>query len=424
LPHVGETVVEGIIDKWLKGEGDLVRKYEPLVEVITDKVNMEVPSPFSGVLTKILAQEGQTVAMGSIIAEIDTQEAVPKSTRIQESSNEGQPIGTAGILIESSTPVGPTGAGEPESNENLAPSDPNESIPRYSSERYYSPVVARLAKDLAVTLDQVIGSGANGRVTKQDVLKYAEGISATTINHSTNLHPEANDQMDVVDVSPVRRLIAHHMVRSASEIPHAWAMVETDVTGLVALRNNLKDGSSDAAYSQLTLLSFIISAVSKVLKRHPNLNASWQNDKLFLKRDINIGVAVSSTDGLVVPVIRNTDSLEILEISKRLKTLAKRGREGTLTLDDVQGGTFTVNNTGALGTILSGPIINYPQAGILTTELVQKRPVVVADEIVIRSMMNICLSFDHRILDGLEAAQFLQAVQEALQAFDTETLIN
>lgn len=424
LPHVGETVVEGIIDKWLKGEGDPVRKYEPLVEVITDKVNMEVPSPFSGILTKILAQEGQTVTMGSIIAEIDTQESVPRPAQLQRSSDEGHPIGTAGILIESSTPVGPTGAGEPESEENLAPSDPTESIPRHSTDRYYSPVVARLAKDLGVTLDQVIGSGANGRVTKQDVLKYAEGISATTINHSTNLQPDAVYQMDIVDVTPVRRLIAHHMARSSSEIPHAWAMVETDVTDLVALRNNLKEGSNDAIYSQLTLLPFIISGVSKVLKRHPNLNSSWQDDKLFLKRDVNIGVAVSSTDGLIVPVIRNTDSLEILEISERLRALAKRGREGTLTLDDVQGGTFTVNNTGALGTILSGPIINYPQAGILTTELIQKRPVVVADEIVIRSMMNICLSFDHRILDGLEASQFLQDVQKALQAFDTETLIN
>ncbi|MQF69163.1 2-oxo acid dehydrogenase subunit E2 [SAR202 cluster bacterium AD-804-J14_MRT_500m] len=430
LPHVGETVVEGIIDKWLRREGDRVKKYEPLVEVITDKVNMEVPSPFSGVLTKILAQEGNTVAMGSIIAEMNTEEAVQGSVLIQESSQDGILTGTAGILIESSAPVGPTGAGDPELYDDSPASrslkDPATTTPN----RYYSPVVTRIAGDLGVNLEQVTGSGANGRVTKQDVVTYARDNPTTNIGqstiapHNTNLPTSAIEQIEVVNVTPVRRLIAHRMARSSSEIPHAWAMVEVDVTGLVELRSKLKEGTKEHVYSELTLLPFVIAAVAQMLKLHPNLNASWQDDKLFLKRCVNVGIAVSSKDGLVVPVIRNADSLQILEISQRVRALAKRGREGTLTLDDVQGGTFTVNNTGALGTILSGPIINYPQAGILTTELVQKRPIVIANEIVIRSMMNICLSFDHRILDGLEAALFLRAVQAELQAFHTDTLIN
>jgi len=428
LPQVGETVVEGIIDRWLKRQGEQVKKYDPLVEVVTDKVNMEVPSPFSGVLTRIIAQEGSTVAMGSVIAEMETDEADQTSQEAvppKEKALDFAVAGTAGILLESSAPVGPTGAGEPESQQ---PVEAVQSPPVRATTihgRFYSPVVSSLAQDLGIDLEQVKGTGADGRVTKKDVQQYAESAAATAkvatgaASPTTGQAPGAVEEM--VAVRPVRRLIAHHLALSTSEIPHAWAMVEVDVTGLVELRSALREEFKAREGLDLTSLPFVIMVVAQALKEHPHLNSTWRNDGLVLKKRVNIGVAVGAPDGLVVPVIHEADALSVAGINRRLRDLADRARTGKLTLEDVQDGTFTVNNTGALGTVLSGPIINHPQAGILTTEVIQKRPVVINDGIAIRSMMNICLAFDHRVLDGLEAGQFLQSMKRRLENVGPDT---
>ena len=224
-------------------------------------------------------------------------------------------------------------------------------------------------------------------------------------------------------LTPVRRMIADAMTRSVREIPHAWSMVEVDITELVALRNRERDGFRQREGVNLTYLPFALKAVAGALKDNPTLNASWGDDHIVLKRRINLGIAVAAPSGLVVPVIHDADRLSIAGLAHAVDNLSGRARNGSLRLEDVQGGTFTVNNTGALGSILGGPIINYPQAAIMTTEALQQRPVIVNDAIAIRWMMNLCLSFDHRINDGAEAGAFLQSVKSRLEAFDGDTPI-
>lgn len=411
LPHVGESVVEGIIDRWLKKPGDRIKKYDSLVEVVTDKVNMEVPSPFDGVLTRILAEEGATIPMGAVIAEMETDD--PAAVAQTSKPPEEKMAGTVGVLVESDTNLGPTGAAVAE--------EPPAKPVSTARGAFYSPVVMKVAQEHNIDLSQVTGTGINGRVTKKDVLSYIESGAKTSA--PTASRPATEDDEEVVELKPVRRMIAQHMVQSASQIPHVWAMVEVDVTNLVNLRQFVREEFQKREGQDITALPFVIKAVADSLKENPSLNSTWRDGKLVLKKRIHIGVAVSAPDGLVVPVIHDTDTLTIAGINGLLRDLAERARQGKLNLDDVQGGTFTVNNTGALGTLLTQPIINYPQAGILTTESIQKRPVVINDAIAIRSMMNVCLSFDHRILDGFEAATFLQSVKGRLENVGPDTTI-
>ena len=411
LPHVGESVVEGIIDRWLKKPGDTIKKYDSLVEVVTDKVNMEVPSPFDGVLTRILAEEGATIPMGAVIAEMETDD--PAAVAQTSKPPEEKMAGTVGVLVESDTNLGPTGAAVAE--------EPPAKPVSTARGAFYSPVVMKVAQEHNIDLSQVTGTGINGRVTKKDVLSYIESGAKTSA--PTVPRPATEDDEEVVELKPVRRMIAQHMVQSASQIPHVWAMVEVDVTNLVNLRQSVREEFQKREGQDITVLPFVIKAVADSLKENPSLNSAWRDGKLVLKKRIHIGVAVSAPDGLVVPVIHDADTLTIAGINGLLRDLAERARQGKLNLADVQGGTFTVNNTGALGTLLTQPIINYPQAGILTTESIQKRPVVINDAIAIRSMMNVCLSFDHRILDGFEAATFLQSVKGRLENVGPDTPI-
>ena len=426
LPQVGESVVEGIIGKWLKQPGDTLEKYDPLVEVVTDKVTMEVPSPVGGVLSRILVEEGATVPMGTPIAEIDTGEddgaptpaAVPEPAPVAEAAP--QDVGTTGYLVKDVKPVGPTGGGSgPEPV--LAPvvaGAGEEQRPRYA------PAVRRLAKEHNVDLSRVSGSGVGGRITRDDVLKHVEQRGAETVATAAVPTPKlaaAGDE--VVALSPVRRIIAQHMTKSATEIPHAWSMVEVDVSGLVEVREGLKNEFLQREGIEITYLPFVIKAVVESLKENPMLNSTWGGDSIVLKKRIHIGVAVAAPEGLVVPVVHDADSLSIAGLAKSSRDLTDRARRGKLKLEDVQGGTFTVNNTGALGSVVSQPIINHPQAAILTTETIQKRPVVVNDAIAIRSIMNVCLSFDHRIVDGADSGSFLRAVKLRLEAMGPNTPI-
>ena len=441
LPHVGESVVEGTIGKWLKQPGESIARFEPLVEVITDKVTMEVPSPVSGSLLRVLAEEGETLPMGAPIAEVETNEPVgstpsaaqgqPASPSQPAAANSPQHAGTTGYLLRDVAPVGPTGggAGAPEALEaQQAPPSSSRQTARHS------PAVRRLASEHGVDLSRVPGTGMGGRITRDDLLRYIEGgsqpsapVAPATVQRPT-IPPTPPAESSAVDeehvpLTPVRRMIAEAMVKSVTQIPHAWSSVEVDVTGIVALRGQIRSAFEQREGVELTYLPFIIKAVVESLKEHRTLNASWGGDKIILKRRINLGVAVAATAGLIVPVIHDADRLSIAGLAAAARDLTLRARQNKLIVDDVQNGTFTLNNTGALGSVVSYPIINHPQAAILTTEAIQKRPVVRDDAIAIRSMMNLCLSFDHRINDGSESGAFLQSVKARLEAVSPDTPI-
>ena len=423
LPHVGESVVEGIIGKWLKQPGDKVERYEPLVEVVTDKVTMEVPSPVSGSLSKILAEEGETVPMGAPLAEIETSESARPN--IQESLPQDT-ISTTGFLISDGKPVGPTGGGG--SDDEAAAATGAEGPPRVS------PAVRRLAHENNVDISRLFGTGVNGRITRQDVLEHIALIEGNdSLNsHISSINSPVNPNNDGRDnapdehkqLTPVRKQIAEAMVRSVNQIPHAWSIVEVDVSGLVTRRSELRAEFDKQNGVELTYLPFFMKVVAESLRENPTLNASWGGDKIIIKRRINLGIAVAGPTGLVVPVVHDADRLSISGLALALNDLIQRTRQNKLRIEDVQDGTFTLNNTGALGSIASQPIINYPQAAILTTEVIQKRPVVINDGIAVRSMVNLCMSFDHRINDGAEASAFLRSVKDRLERIGSDTGIN
>ena len=430
LPQVGESVTEGTIVQWLKGVGDRVDRYDPLVEVLTDKVSMEVPSPVAGVITELLAEEGQTLPMGAPIASIQTEDAVeppaPNNTTPAAPAEEPQSIDRTGVLLKDVAPVGPTGAGNvviPAAQDAAA----SEQAGRGRQRRRYSPAVQRLADEHGIDLSQVQGTGISGRITRKDVLAYTEARAQSTVLEAPAASAPTVSTVSVsadeerMPLSPVRRLIAANMKRSASEIPAAWSITEVDVSGLVRRRGALRDDFQRREGVNLTYLHFVIKAVVESLRENPLLNSSWADDAIILKKRINIGIAVAAPDGLVVPVLRDADTLSVAGIAERASDLTARARQGRLAVEDVQGGTFTLNNTGALGSIASQPIINHPQAAILTTEAVVKRPVVIGDAIGIRSLMNICLTFDHRIMDGAEASAFSNAVKRRLEAISDDT---
>jgi len=475
LPQVGESVVEGTIGKWLKQPGDAIARYEPLVEVVTDKVTMEVPSPVDGALLKILAAEGETVPMGAPIAEVETAEgagpavAVAVAESVPEmpvaippapSVAPPQPAaavpstpdaGRIGYLNTAATMVGPTGggagdmadperpptnAGRPTATSAAVPAAPaTPSLPAAATAATamprLSPAVRRLAREHSVDLSRLAGSGMGGRITRDDVLQYlasgAAAIDAAAVMEpaTTAAEPAAADGDETyIALTPVRRMIAAAMVRSVSQIPHAWSATEVDVTNLVAARTALRAAFQQREGVALTYLPFVLRALTAALRDNPTFNASWGEDRIILKRRLNIGLAVAAPAGLVVPVIPDADRLSLAGLAHAVADLTQRARQGRLTLADVQGGTFTLNNTGALGSTVSQPIINHPQAAILTTEAIQKRPVVLNDAIAIRSMMNLCLSFDHRINDGAEAGAFIQSLKSRLESLNPDAALS
>jgi len=438
LPHVGESVTEGVIGKWLKNIGDTVEKYEPLLEVVTDKVNMEVPSPYNGTLTAILVDEGAVVPMGTPIAEMDADGVdggeVSTEPEIKDKTTEiSPPASSAGIFLKDVKPVGPTGSGEepeipPEllaklgATETQTPTNNNDK----SSKVRYSPVVRKLAAEKNIDLSQVKGTGLGGRVTKEDVMNFnssADNTQRTTIQKPTSVVINPQEDETELKLTPLRRIIAENMIKS-NEIPQAWSYHEVDVTNLVILRKNIRQQFIQKEGVDITYLPFVIKVVADALKSNPLLNSSWGGDKIIIKNRINLGIAMAAPHGLVVPVIHNADTMSIAGLAKYLKNLIDRALENKLTLDDVQGGTFTVNNTGALGSIVSQPLVNPPQVGILTTEAIVKRVVVNKDgAMAIRDMMNVCMSFDHRVVDGAESGNFMRDVRDGLQKLGEDTII-
>ena len=415
LPHVGESVTEAVIGKWLKTPGEKVEKYDPLVEVVTDKVNMDVPSPATGILTKIVAKEGETVLMGTVIAEMESVEGESSGTTNSPtaaslpSSPSASRIGT---LVQGAN-VGPTGGEFTDTS--LSTNTPENVVSRDSAsasstarQKGFSPVVTRLAAQHGVDLKSLVGTGLGGRVTKKDVI--------TSVDNATM----SVDCDDIIEPTPIRRMTADHMVKSMSEIPHAWSAIEVDVTGMVKWRAGNKAVFESENGVRLTYLPITLAVVASALHANPRLNSSWDDGKIIVKKAINIGVAVATYEGLVVPVVHDAAKANVVELARKLDGVVDRARSGAMAITDVQGGTFTLNNTGSLGSVWGGAIINHPQAAILTTETIVKRPVVISkdgeDVIAVRSMMNICLSFDHRIIDGAEASEFLQAIKSGLEA--------
>ncbi|MBA2441890.1 MAG: 2-oxo acid dehydrogenase subunit E2 [Rubrobacter sp.] len=438
MPQLGESVTEGTILRWIKAEGEEVGKDEPLCEVETDKVTAELPSPFAGRVERFLVPEGTTVdvgveiallaAVGSLGEEPETpvtEEFPSAGTEAQPTARNGSPGGRRNATVGSV----PGGKGSSSSESAAA-----------LRQRRSSPVVRRLAAEHGVEIAEVPGTGCDGRVTRKDIEAYVESLPEQPVSEPPATAPlpgepnapethhdaagrepvEVHERDAVIEVTGTRRAIASRMSLSKREAPHAWTMVEADVSGLVALRETEKEAFRRREGLKLTYLPFVVRAVVEGLREHPVLNSVWDGDRIVLRGEVNVGVAVDLEDALVVPVIRRADSLSLIGLARETDDRVRRAREGRLTPEDVSGGTFTVNNSGSLGSVVSTPIINYPQAAILSAEAVVKRPVVVDDAIAVRSMMNLEVSFDHRILDGGAALRFLNAVKGRLEKLALE----
>jgi 2-oxoisovalerate dehydrogenase E2 component (dihydrolipoyl transacylase) len=415
MPQLGESVTEGTVDKWLKHEGDFVKRDEPLVEVVTDKVNAEIPSPFEGKLVKIAVSEGETVRVGSVIAQIETGATTAAAPAVEPKETRATDAGVA----HTEAPAPPATGSAP------APVAAPAAEPADGERARLSPAVRKLAAEHGIDPTTLRGSGMGGRVTRDDILEaVAGGVAAPQAPPKPDAPAPApaaaparpdGKREELVKLSVMRKSIAEHMVRSLAASPHAWTLQEVDVTTLVRYREAEKDSFKSRHGVALTYLPFVAQIVCEALKEFPWLNSSWSDEGVLLKHYVNLGIAVAIPDGLIVPVARDADKLGFTDLVRVLNDLVERARNKQLKPDDVQGGTFTLNNTGATGSIASQPIINQPQAAILTTESIIKRAIVVDDAIAIRHMMNICLSFDHRIIDGMMAGQFLNTVKKRLE---------
>jgi 2-oxoisovalerate dehydrogenase E2 component (dihydrolipoyl transacylase) len=438
MPQLGESVTEGTITRWLKDEGDEVEIDEPLAEVDTDKVNAELPSPVAGTIEKFLVSEGSTVDVGTEIAlvaadgDAPATDAPPRENVADSAPTEEFP--------SSGTEAQPV-AGEEADGTRTSRGDGNGSGKFEDAETLRltrsSPVVRRLAEEHDVEIAEVPGSGTGGRVTRKDIEDFIEekeeredySLPRPREERQAFAEPEPErvpvyEGDRVEDLTGIRRAIANRMSSSKREAPHAWTMVEVDMSALAALRGREKTAFLEREGIKLTYLPFIVGAVVESLREHPVLNSVWDGDRIILRKRINVGVAVDLEDALIVPIILDADELNIVGLARRIDDVVRRARAGQLGTEDVSGGTFTVNNPGSLGSVVSTPIINYPQAAILSAEAIVKRPVVVDDAIAIRSMMNLEVSFDHRVLDGGAALKFLNAVKQRLEGYGPESRIS
>lgn len=409
MPQLGESVNEGTVSKWLKSVGDRVAEFEPLLEVNTDKVDSEIPSPESGTILKILVPEGTVVTAGTLLAWIgEPGEPVP---------GDGESPPTGEVTRVTAEPRAIPESGQPPAG---IPQPPT----REAGLGFISPVVAKIAGEYGIDLTKVPGTGQGGRITKKDVLSYIE--QQKTRPEMAPPAPEAIPSIqappvsgaapgEILPLNAVRRAIAEHMVLSKHTSPHVSTIMEADLSRVVAHREaNQAEFARDGV--NLTFTAYFIAAAVKALKAYPIVNSSWTEEGILLHREINIGMATSLGDaGLIVPVIKNADSLSLLGLARTINDLATRARGRQLKPDEVKGGTFTITNHGISGSLFATPIINQPQCGILGVGAIQKRVVVIDDAIAIRPMVYVSLTFDHRILDGAIADHFLSEVVKSLQ---------
>lgn len=415
MPQLGESVDEGIVSKWLKKTGEQIKEYDPLLEVNTDKVDTEIPSPGSGTLLEILVEEGTTVTAGTLLAwigepgeEILIGEGIPTTSKPIEKHKDQKIVELA---HEEEAPFLPSAPG------------------RVEGLGFISPIVAKIAREENIDLAQVKGTGQSNRITKKDVFAYLDLQRKITEDAEispaqTRAPAEKADRPtpsrvgvpgEIIPHTIIRRSIADHMVKSKHTTPHVTTLMEVDLSHVIEHRLENKDSFSQAGVS-LTYTAYFVAASVTALRAHPIVNSSWSEEGIIIHKDINIGVAVSLGEtGLIVPVIKSADTLSLLGLARTINDLAIRARENKLEPDEVQKGTFTITNHGISGSLLATPIINQPQCAILGVGAIQKRVVVINDAIAIRPMVYLSLTFDHRILDGASADYFLSKLVESLE---------
>jgi 2-oxoglutarate dehydrogenase complex dihydrolipoamide succinyltransferase (E2) component len=414
VPQLGESIVEGTISKWLKKEGDSVRRDEPVVEIMTDKITVEVPSPEEGTLGRIVVAEGETIPVGVEIAVIlkageTLGEATAAAVSAPASASAAAPASAPSAPAPSAH--APTGA---------APARTNSDAPGF-----LSPVVRRLAREHNVDPATVRGTGRGGRITREDILSLIErkpGRPASpaaplpTVARVRHGATAAGPREEVVPIAGLRKVISDRMTRSKFTAVHCTSLEEADVSAIVRLREDYRDRIEQQEGVRLTYTPFFIKAAALALEEFPKLNATWQgDDAVVVKRYYNIGVAVGRDEGLVVPVVKDAGAKSLLDVARAVSDLSARAQANRLTLDDLQGGTFSVTNAGLFGSFASTPIINYPEVAILGVHKIAERPTVVHGQLAVRPMTNLALTFDHRWIDGHMAVQFLVRLKEILE---------
>ena len=424
LPKMGESVAEATITNWLKAVGDLIDEDEPIVEIATDKVDSEVPAPCSGILKKVLFNEGDVVAVGTVFAIIDSE--------VSSDNQEKPPLNPSISNEEIENKI------EEEILEPLANSNKNEIQNSFNnSNKFYSPLVKSIASKEGISLQEletINGSGSNQRVTKKDILNFVSSVRKSNSNEVINdvnqpiTNPPKNvktisGQDEIIQMDRMRELIADHMVHSVNTAPHVTSFVEVDVTNLVIWRNKTKKQFLEKEGEKLTFTPIFIEAIAKALRDYPLVNSSIDGENIIIKSNINIGMATALPSGnLIVPVIKNADQLNLVGLAKTVNDLANRAKLSQLKPDEISGGTYTVTNVGTFGNVMGTPIINQPQSGILALGAIKKKPAVIESEsgdlIGIRHMMFLSHSYDHRNIDGALGGQFVRKVADYLENFD------
>jgi 2-oxoglutarate dehydrogenase E2 component (dihydrolipoamide succinyltransferase) len=423
MPQMGESIVEGTITKWMKKVGEHVDRDEPLFEISTDKVDAEIPSPAAGVLTQILVKENATVAINTVVAVIDGEGAgraapAPSAVAAPQPDVTPSPALPAPAPAEvSSTPPAAAPPQIPEGGE--------------EEEIRTSPLVRRIAREQNVDLSQVKGTGLGGRVSKKDILDFIEQRGASSAASpgaaapAPPMAPPAATTIGAtqsVPMTPMRRQIAEHMVTSLRTSAHVYTVVEAEMTRVVATRERFKDEFERRNGIKLTYTAFFVRACVEAIKEFPVINSSVEGTNIIYKRDVNIGLAVALENGLIVPVIKRADEKNFLGLARAVQDLADRARSKRLSVDDVQGGTFTITNPGSFGGLFGLPIINQPQVAILGVGTIEKRPVVRDDAIAIRHMVYLSISYDHRVIDGAVAERFMAMLKKILENWDEAVL--
>lgn len=436
MPKMGESVAEATILKWLKKEGDKIEADEPVLEIATDKVDSEVPSPVAGILSKRLFEEGQVVKVGEIIAMISGEGEV--STAASSPANSLKEIPQPN---QSSPKVSP-----PSPSNGIIIDNNKQSEKQGTDDRFYSPLVRNIAKQEGLSIGELAniqGSGANNRLTKQDLLQHisnrtsspattfsSEKLAASTIEKPSYSSPavSVSGNIEIVEMDRMRKLIAEHMVMSKHVSPHVTSYVEADVTNMVKWRDKIKSTFEKREKEKITFTPIFIEAVAKAIRDFPMVNVSVDGTKIIIKKNINIGMAAAlPTGNLIVPVIRNADQLNLVGLTKCVNDLANRARNNKLKPDEIQDGTFTITNVGTFGNVMGTPIINQPQVAILAVGAIRKKPAVIetpeGDSIGIRQMMFLSLSYDHRVVDGSLGGSFLRRIADYLENFDSSRSI-
>jgi 2-oxoglutarate dehydrogenase E2 component (dihydrolipoamide succinyltransferase) len=459
MPQMGESIAEGTIVRWIKKVGDNVDRDEPLFEISTDKVDAEIPSPAAGVLTEIKVREGETVAVNSVVATIgQAGESVARSEAARSegasapaitASPPASPQGGAAMAAASTQSQGDGHAADapmPAAHPAAAPQpagrgerDHRELSKDELRRQKSSPLVRRIARDHNVDIGQISGSGIGGRVTKHDILEYLEtkpiqapspapaapasapegrlpSIAPVQAQASVPAY-QSGDRVDIQPMSVMRKKIAEHMVLSRRTSAHVHSVFHVNFSAVEKIRN-AKKAEYERLGAKLTYMGFIAKAVIDAIRRHPVINASLDGDNIVYKKDVNLGIAVALENGLIVPVIKNADERNMLGLSRAIADIANRARAKQLKPDEVQGGTFTITNPGQFGAQFGMPIINQPQMAILGVGTIEKRPVVVDDAIAIRTMAYLTLGYDHRLVDGAVADEFMSDVKQQIENFD------